>query len=517
MDKSEKRKLAAEFAKVPLEQRAVIYARYSTQNQTPESIERQISDCREYAARRGLTIVREYYDEAKSGTQTLTRDNYNQMLEDSADHLFSKVIVFKFDRFSRNLRDFLNDEYRLNMNGVQLLSTIEVTPEGISGKLIKYIVLIAAELYADSVADHTTAAVYRNAAQGNYNGGKIPYGYNVVSDGDHKKLVIDEEEAEILLAMFKMYAEGKSYADLVDYLCQIGARNKSGVPFCIGSFNSIFRNRIYVGEYGYGKRTDKAIVTKRPDLQIVPDEIMEKVKQRMAENKVLAGRKRGKRSYILSGFVTCGKCGRKMHHSTAYKTTKKGKLPYAAYYCPGTGENDAQGNKKCDNLRVRRKYLERYVMDKIIRGLFGNASLKDVTEKLNAYILSQAKESERELEAQRKLLKKHKDSLERLKLQKEDGKDGLNWDKQIKKVKMNIRGTKKAIRKLELKRDSMTCTPDEVIQLIMLIRSKKIKKLDAVEIRDFMDAYLDCITVDDKYVRVQTKLNEIVKQTGEAA
>ena len=517
MDKTEIRKLNAEFGKIPLEQRAVIYARYSTQNQTADSIEHQKKKCHEYARKNGLTIIKEYYDEAKSGTQTLTRDWYNRMLEDSADHVFSKVIVFRFDRFSRNLRDFLNDEHRLNQNGVKVISTVEITPEGISGKLIKYIVMIAAELYADSVSDHTTAATYSNAAKGNYNGGKVPYGYKVVAEGDRKKLVIDEEEAEILLAIFRLYAEGKSYSDLAEYLDQIGARNKSGVRFKKGSFNSIFKNRIYGGEYCYGKRTDKAIVTKMPELQIVPDELMEKVRQRISENKVLAGRKRGKRPYILSGFVKCGKCGRNMHEEGTSKITKKGKLPYSAYNCPGTRDKDRHGNKKCDNRRVRRKYLERYVMDKIIRGLFGNASLKDVTAKLNAYILSQAGESERELARMQTLLKKHKESLNRLQIQKADGKDGLNWDEQIKTVKKNIRTTKEAIRKLELKRDSMTCTPDEVIQLIMLIRSKKIKKLDAVEIRDFMDAYLDCITVDDKYVRVQTKLNEIVKQTGEAA
>ena len=147
MDRQEKKKLLAKFGKIPLDKRAVIYARYSTDVQTPESIERQVQLCSDYAQENGLTVPKAYCDKAKSGTQTTTRYNYNQMLEDSAEGLFSKIIVFKLDRFSRNLRDFLNDQYTLNENGVQILSTLEILPDGISGKLVKYSLIIGAELY----------------------------------------------------------------------------------------------------------------------------------------------------------------------------------------------------------------------------------------------------------------------------------------------------------------------------------------------------------------------------------
>ncbi|MGN0837869.1 MAG: recombinase family protein [Pyramidobacter sp.] len=518
MDKTEIRKLNAEFGKIPLEQRAVIYARYSTQNQTADSIEHQYEECYEYARKNGLTIVKEYKDEAQSGTQTLTRDSYNRMLEDSADHVFSKVIVFRFDRFSRNLRGFLNDEHRLNQNGVKIISTIEITPEGISGKLIKYILMIAAELYAESVSGHTSAATYSNAAKGNYNGGKVPYGYKVVAEGDRKKLVIDEEEAAIILEIFKLYAEGQSYSELAEHLDQIGARNKNGLRFKEGSFNSIFNNTIYGGEYGYGKGTDKAIVTKMPELQIVPDDLLEKVRQRISENKSLAGRKRGKRFYPLSGKVKCRKCRRNMQIKPSTRRKNGKKYDYTSYVCPNVKQKSADGSgMMCKCKGVILKDLENYVMDKIIRGLFGNASLKDVTRRLNEYILAQAKDSKQALDEQRKLLKKHKDSLQRLKMQKEDGKDGLNWDNQLARVKENILKTRENIRKLKLRRKGMTCTAKDVIQLIMLIKSEDIKRLDVPEIHEFIDAYLEKVTVSNKYIRVTTKLNELVDEDDEYA
>lgn len=508
MDRQEKKKLLAEFGKIPLDKRAVIYARYSTQNQTPESIERQNQLCHDYAKENGLTVIKEYHDEAKSGTQTATRSSYNRMLEDSAEGLFSKVIVFKLDRFSRNLRDFLNDQHMMNENGVQILSTLEILPDGISGKLVKYNLIIAAELYSDSVADHTTSAMYRNARRGNYNGGKVPLGYSAVDDGGNKKYVVDENESQIATFIFEQYAQGKSYSDLVKLLDQRGWRTKNGDRFCTGSFNSIFNNRIYIGEYGYGKGTSRAVVTKIPELQIVPAEIFEKVQKRMAQNKALAGRQRAKRGYILSRFVKCGVCGSNMHHEPI---RSKGKARYDSYRCPTASKYDEHRERLCDNIRIRRKYLERYVMDKIFRDLFGNASLQDVTERLNALIREQARDSERELEEMQKLLKKNLQALKRLKTQKADGKHGLDWDDEVEKTKANIGELRKEISRLENKRDSMTCKPDDVMRLIKLVRSADIKKLKAPEIYEFMEAYLDSVTVDKEHVRVKLNLNRIVE------
>lgn len=151
-------------------------------------------------------------------------------------------------------------------------------------------------------------------------------------------------------------------------------------------------------------------------------------------------------------------------------------------------------------------------MDKIFRDLSGNASLQDVTERLNAVILEQARDSERELAEMQKLLKKNQQALKRLMTQKADGKHGLDWDDEVEKVNANIEEQRKAISELENKRDSMTCTPDDVMRRIRLVRSAKIKKLQAPEIYEFMEAYLDSVTVDKEYVRVKLNLNRIVEK-----
>ena len=71
---------------------AVIYARFSSDKQTEDSIEAQVRACREYAARNGLSIVEVYTDEAISGkgSKTAQRRQYQRLLRDlSLIHIYT--------------------------------------------------------------------------------------------------------------------------------------------------------------------------------------------------------------------------------------------------------------------------------------------------------------------------------------------------------------------------------------------------------------------------------------------
>ena len=83
---------------------AVIYARYSSDNQREESIEGQLRECREYAEHNGMTIVGTYIDRALSA-KTADRPEFQRMIKDSAKGLFEIVLVWKLDRFSRDRYD----------------------------------------------------------------------------------------------------------------------------------------------------------------------------------------------------------------------------------------------------------------------------------------------------------------------------------------------------------------------------------------------------------------------------
>ena len=87
---------------------AVIYARYSSDNQREESIEGQLRECMAYAERKGLTVVHSYIDRAlsaKTDARPRAISEFQKMIKDSNARKFEVILVWKLDRFSRNRYD----------------------------------------------------------------------------------------------------------------------------------------------------------------------------------------------------------------------------------------------------------------------------------------------------------------------------------------------------------------------------------------------------------------------------
>lgn len=86
--------------------KAVLYLRYSAGGkQTEQSIEGQRRECEEYAKAHDITIIGEYVDRHISGKSTDGREQFLEMIKDSATGQFDAVILYKLDRFSRNRYD----------------------------------------------------------------------------------------------------------------------------------------------------------------------------------------------------------------------------------------------------------------------------------------------------------------------------------------------------------------------------------------------------------------------------
>ena len=115
---------------------AVIYARYSSDNQREESIEGQIRECTAYAEKNGITIVKHYIDRALSA-KTDNRPDFQQMIKDSEKRLFDIVLVWKLDRFARNRYDSAHYEYQLERNHVKLVSATEPISDSPAGIMVK--------------------------------------------------------------------------------------------------------------------------------------------------------------------------------------------------------------------------------------------------------------------------------------------------------------------------------------------------------------------------------------------
>ena len=221
---------------------AVIYARYSSHNQTEQSIEGQLRDCYAYAERNGLTVIGEYIDRAISGT-TDNRELFQRMIADAAKKQFQRILVWKLDRCARNRYDSAMYKHKLKQYGVKVISVMENVGEGDESILLEALLEASAEYYSLDLKKKIKRGIRESIIKGQYVGGPVPYGY-IVQD---KKLCIHTEEAEHLRWMFAQYAKGTSAADIVAELNQKGIRSNKGVPFNVNTLSGLFKNRKYSG------------------------------------------------------------------------------------------------------------------------------------------------------------------------------------------------------------------------------------------------------------------------------
>ena len=132
--------------------RAVIYARYSSDNQREESIEGQLRECMQYAEYNDISVIDTYIDRALTA-KTDNRPNFQKMIKDSYKGAFDMILVWKLDRFSRNRYDSARYKALLKKNGVRVISATEKISEDASGILLESLLEGYAEYYSAELAE----------------------------------------------------------------------------------------------------------------------------------------------------------------------------------------------------------------------------------------------------------------------------------------------------------------------------------------------------------------------------
>ena len=325
---------------------AVIYARYSSDNQTEQSIEGQLRVCEQYAQNNGYAILNTYIDRAMTGTND-NRPAFQQMIKDSSNKEFEYIIVYKIDRFSRNKYEIAKNKKILKDNGVKLLSAMENIPDTPEGIILESLLEGMAEYYSAELSQKVKRGMNETRLKGNFTGGTIIYGYRV----ENHKILINEEEAEVVRYIYKQYALGTYVKDIIDSLTSKGILNK-GKPFARNTVYKMLKNEKYAGIFRHGNEIFENMYPK-----IVSADVYDIVRDKTKANKY------GKRSteviYLLRHKLTCGYCGEPISAECGTSETGQ-KRRY--YKCLGRKRHNG-----CQKRMVRKEHLENFVLDNIIK------------------------------------------------------------------------------------------------------------------------------------------------------
>ena len=323
----------------------VIYARYSSHNQTEASIEGQLKECYEYCEKNKYTVVDEYIDRAISGT-TDHRPSFLKMIDDSAKHYFDAIIVYQLDRFARNRYDSATYKNKLKKNGVRVISARETITDDASGILVESVLEGMAEYYSAELGQKIKRGMQLKAEKGLAFSGYPALGYMV---GEDRKYKINPDTAPIVQYIFNEYANGATIKEIIDTLNSRGYKTSTGGTFNKNSLRTILQNKRYLGIYTYKGQEYPGNMPR-----IIEDDLFEKVAARMEKNRHAPARLKAKEEYILTTKLFCGYCREMMTGISG-----KGKLGTVYYYY----SCNKRKKKSCKKKNVHKKYIEDIVIN----------------------------------------------------------------------------------------------------------------------------------------------------------
>ncbi|RYD07177.1 hypothetical protein N752_00920 [Desulforamulus aquiferis] len=385
--------------------KAVIYARYSSDNQREESITAQIRACTDHAERNGYSIIKIYKDEAKSA-QTDDRPDFLKMMSEIKGSLVKPdiLIIHKIDRFARNRYDSAFYKRELRKAGVKIQSVLEHLDDSPESIILESVLEGMAEYYSKNLAREVMKGMRETALQAKHTGGLPPLGFDVDKE---KNYVINESEAPAVRMIFEMRDAGYGYNTIRDTLHQHAYKTKLGKPFGKNSLHEILRNKKYIGTYVFNRSASKSQEGKRnnhlskdqenvieiPNAipAIIPESLFG-VQEKMNKNKRLnaTGGQKAKVVYLLSGLIWCGECGKRMvGSSSTYKTRVTRETRQRYYYLC----NNADRTNTCNNKKINKSSIEEYVLGKLQQDIFSDTAMPKLAENLYAYYSNSKKET----------------------------------------------------------------------------------------------------------------------------
>ena len=400
--------------------RCGIYARFSSEKQSPLSIVDQIRKCREYAEQRDWLVIDScvFSDEGISGT-TDDRPGLRHMLEaaTSKEKLFDILLVDDSSRLSRRLKDSFTIHEELGFADVRLICI----SQGIDSASEQSEVLFATHGIMDSqyirnLSKETRRGVEGKALAGLHTGGRC-FGYqSVLEDSGNKdhhgrplvtgvRLGVFEPQATIVRRIFQLYADGNSLQRIAKTLNAEGVvspqpqKGRISRSWCPSSVRTILRNTRYRGHVIWGKTqkvrsksgkriykrttSDKWIVREIPEQRIISEELWAAVENRKETVKQLygeIGRKGGmQRSvsspYLFSGLLRCSECGANV---VIVSGRWRGRRD-VVYGCP---QNAFRGTTVCQNgVRIFRSQLERKILATLQKQVLKPEAIEYVLER----------------------------------------------------------------------------------------------------------------------------------------
>ena len=306
---------------------AGIYIRVSTEDQAREgfSLGEQEEKLRQLCKYKGFEVFKVYKDAGISAKNMKNRPQFQQMIEDMKNGLINYIVAYKLDRVTRSVRDLevlisTLEKYQCYL----ICDRDDVNTSTANGRFFVRMLTVLSQLEIEIVSERTKFGL-NGAIKAGHIPGKCPLGYYRAPD---KTLKIDNTTKDIVLRIFELYLEGKSYQTIANILNQEKVLYPQVKKWIDSSVNRIINNKIYMGDYERYKNDNDKETEIYMDVvpPIITRAMWEEVQNQKETNQRAYCRNR---VYIFFQKLVCPTCG----HIMTCKGTGGKKSKYMYYYC----------------------------------------------------------------------------------------------------------------------------------------------------------------------------------------
>lgn len=267
---------------------------------------------------RGWRALPDRYDDAGLSGATADRPALKRLEEDVEAGRVDCVVVYKIDRLSRSIADFVNLMAKFDKHGVAFAAvTQQFDTSTPVGRLTLNLLTCFAQFERETIAERTRDKIHAARRRGRWTGGPPPLGYDVAPEGG--RIVVNETEAKLVRRIFALHAECETVTRTVEAMNRRGWKTKSwttragrehqGGSWTKCSLGKLLKNPIYVGRVGLKgedfEGAHPAIV--KPEVFAHSQELLDRASHK-------PGKRRGGRqgTSLLSGLLRCGPCNATM-------------------------------------------------------------------------------------------------------------------------------------------------------------------------------------------------------------
>jgi site-specific DNA recombinase len=349
--------------------RCAIYTRKSTDeglDQEFNSLDAQREAAEAYIESQkheGWMCLPERYDDGGFSGGTMDRPALKRLVSDIEEGKVDCVVVYKVDRLSRSLLDFIQIMAVLDQQDVSFVSvTQQFNTTTSMGRLTLNILLSFAQFEREIIAERTRDKMSAARRKGKWVGGMPVLGYDVAPGGG--RLIVNEDEANRVRAIYELYLERRS---LVETVRELHRRNwnskrwttkkgceRGGRPFNKSNLFNLLANVIYLGKVNH-----KGTIYPGEHEAIVDDGVWRRVQECLRRNGRTGGRNiRNKHGALLKGILYCMPCGTAMTHTYSAKNNKR----YRYYVCTRAQK---EGWNACPTKSLPAGEIESFVVERI--------------------------------------------------------------------------------------------------------------------------------------------------------